>query len=207
MPVETNVEALGDQIEFFRSMPEVTNRAAMLAINQVASRGGLALARKMILDQINFPDNYLNGDRLRVSKRAKPGDLEATIVGRQRATSLARFASGQPIGSQRGPNAGVRVSVKQGSTVSIKNAWLVRLRRGASLDEDNYNVGLAVRVGPSGNVGNKKTKHRSWLVPGVIALLYGPSVDQIFRDVAGDISKPVLDMVSDEFFRQFSRLS
>jgi hypothetical protein len=36
-------------------------------------------------------------------------------------------------------------------------------------------------------VMGKKTTHQSWLVPGRVALLYGPSVDQVFRQVADDV--------------------
>jgi hypothetical protein len=37
-------------------------------------------------------------------------------------------------------------------------------------------------------------------------LLYGPSVDQVFRTVAVDISPPLLDNLQSEFLRQFQRL-
>jgi hypothetical protein len=83
----------------------------------------------------------------------------------------------------------------------------VRLRKGASLTQDNYNVGLAVRLKPGERLSNKTAAHKSWLIPDSVALLYGPSVDQIFRDVAGDISEPVAALVADQFFRQFARLA
>ena len=42
---------------------------------------------------------------------------------------------------------------------------------------------------------------------GEVALLYGPSVDQVFRDVSEDIAGPVGNMVATEFFRQLTRFT
>jgi hypothetical protein len=44
------------------------------------------------------------------------------------------------------------------------------------------------------------------LAPNVF-LLYAPSVDQVFRSVAETETPAVLDMMGNEFFRQFARLS
>lgn len=205
MSVVTEIDALADVIDYFRRVPDVSAAAARLAINSVANRGALKLARERIADEVSFPRGYLGGDRLRVTKLAKESDLQAVIVARKRATSLARFASGQPLGSRSG--AGVRVRVKSGNSVHLRKAWLVRLRKGASLAEDNYNVGLALRIGPAERLTGKMSAHRSWLVPGSVALLYGPSVDQVFRSVAPHIASDIGGMVADEFFRQFERLS
>lgn len=201
MTVKVEVEALDGAIDFFRAAPEVAPKAASLAINQVITRGGMRMAQDAIMDQIAFPRDYLRGDRLEVAKYATESNLEGVIRGRKRATSLARFSQGSVIGK-----AGVRVEVKRGSATTLKNAWLVRLKQGASLTEDKYNVGLAVRLKPGEQLQNKKFEHQSWLVPGVVALLYGPSVDQIFRQVADDVAEPIAQMVTDEFFRQFDRL-
>lgn len=198
-------DGLLDLLTYFEAMPQTTATAARLAINQVAERGGLKLAREEMMKEVNFEDGYLNGDRLGVTKRARNNDLEAIITGRKRATSLARFAPGQTPASTA--KNGVRVTVRRGKSVSMKNAFLVRLRRGASLTEDNFNIGLAIRIRPGDRIVNKKAEHQSWLVHGSVALLYGPSVDQVFNQVSEDISVPVLNMVSAEFIRQFERLS
>lgn len=199
---------LGDltgTIDYFRTLPDESARAASMAINQIVSRSGMHTIQDAIYDQINFPRGYLTGDRLRVSQYAKPTKLEAEITARERATSLARFASGQPLGSRGG--AGVRVSVKAGGSDHLAKAWLVRLRRGASLDQDNYNVGLAVRVKPGTTIDNKRTTHTSWLVPNAVALLYGPSVAQVFRDVRNDVADEIGDDLVNEYFRQLRRLT
>ena len=187
---------------YFRTAADAAVPAMRMAINDVATRGGMALIREEMTDQIAFPRGYLTGDRIGVTKRATNASLEAVITGRKRATSLARFTSARTI-NQKG---GVSVRVSRGRTTYLKQAWLVRLKKGASLDEDNYNTGLAVRLRP-GEKLNKKTVHQSWLVAGQVALLYGPSVDQVFQEVAGDVVDPISEMVQDEFFRQFARLT
>lgn len=187
---------------YFRTAADAAVPAMRMAINDVATRGGMALIREEMTDQIAFPRGYLTGDRIGVTKRATNANLEAVITGRKRATSLARFTSARTI-NQKG---GVSVRVSRGRTTYLKQAWLVRLKKGASLDEDNYNIGLAVRLLP-GEKLNKKTVHQSWLVAGQVALLYGPSVDQVFQEVSGDVVDPISEMVQDEFFRQFARLT
>lgn len=198
-------DSILDAISYFENLPAVATKAAQLAINDVARRGGLKLIRNEILDQVSFPRDYLTGDRLAITQFATSTKLEAVITARKRATSLARFAPGQSLGSKA--RLGVRVAVGTGKSTVLRKAWLVRLRRGASLTEDNYNIGLAVRVRPGETIKNKKGTHQSWLVPNSVALLYGPSVDQVFREVSGDVAAPIGSLVTDEFFRQFSRLA
>lgn len=187
-----------DVADFFKRLPAEADRAAQLAINTVANRSGLKMARDEILNQIAFPKDYLTGDRLAVKQNAKPGNLEAIIAARYRPTSLARFA---PPGTNLGSRAkiGVRVQVKRGTSVTLKQAWLTRLNNG--------NIGLAVRLKPGQTIGNKTSEVRAWLVPGKVALLYGPSVDQVFREVSLKIAAPLGRKVSEEFFRQFTRLT
>lgn len=197
-------DSILDAIEFFQRLPHEADKAARMAINQVAQRGGLSLIKKDILDEIAFPKNYLSGDRLGVSKLARDNDLEAVITARQRPTSLARFAPAQPLGSKG--RLGVTVRVKGGGR-HLAKAWLVRLPKGEKKSSDSFNIGLAVRVRPGEGVKGKKGQHQSWLVPGKVALLYGPSVDQIFRQVSGDVAEPIGDMVQQEFLRQFVRLT
>lgn len=196
---------LDDIGEYFQTAPRIAEQAARMAVNDIASRSGMKMIRDHMLDEVAFPTGYLTGDRLGVTKRATNRDLEAVITGRKRATSLARFTNGSAIPGMR--SNGVSVRVKRGKTTHMRKAFLVRLKRGASMDEDNYNVGLALRLGPGETLGNKKDTHKSWLVPGKVALLYGPSVDQVFRTVADDVAPDIGDMLGAEFLRQFARLS
>lgn len=190
-------DSLLDAVSFFKRLPDVAEQAAQLSINSIATRTGLTLIRRTVLDEIAFPKDYLQGDRLGVTKKANRNDLEAVIAARQRPTSLARFAQGQALGSRA--RIGVRVTVKRGSTQNLRTAWLVALKNG--------NIGLAVRLKPGESLGNKNKPHRNWLVPDKVALLYGPSVDQVFSHVREEVSPTIGNMVAEEFFRQFARLS
>lgn len=205
--VVSEFEGLDEAESYFRAMPKRSARAARLAINQTITRSGMKTVQDEMYDQIAFPKGYLkDGDRLRVARYATEANLLGVIAGRKRATSLARFAApGTPLGSKA--RAGVQVTVRRGQSIMLRNAWLVRLNKGASLTEDNFNVGLAVRVGDGESVTGKFSKHQSWLIPGSVALLYGPSVDQVFADVAEEKGPEVLNQVADEFFRQFERMS
>ncbi|AAQ63355.2 hypothetical protein Nazgul55 [Burkholderia phage BcepNazgul] len=204
MSIEIVAEGLGEFRDYVDRLPDISQQAAMIAINQTAQRTALPLARTEIGEQVNFPDNYLKDDsRLGVTKKATRNDLEAVIGARQRPTSLARFAEpGQTTKSTR--KGGVSVVVKPGRTKQFKRGFLVRLRAGKTLTEDKYNLGLAVRLSPGETLhatdGATKLSNN-------VYLLYGPSVDQVFRTVADDITTEVLDALADEFLRQFTRLS
>lgn len=206
MTVSVVVAGSADLERYFRTMPEITARALRLAINGTAKGKGIVAIRRQMLNEIAFPNGYLNADRLKVTSLATDTRLEATITGRKRATSLARFVTGSPVVNSRRAD-GVTVRVQKGRTTYLKNAFLVRLNKGASLTEDNYNVGLAVRLQPGEQLTNKRTTHKSWLVPGKVALLYGPSVDQVFSGVIDDLQPKLADMLAGEFYRQFERLS
>lgn len=196
-------DEIGKIQSYLDAAPQHAARAMRLALNTVAQRSGMALIRNSIRDQIAFERNYLTGNRLDVAKLATDSSLSVTIRARKRATSLARFASGQALGPMTN---GIRVRVKKGKSTLIKRGWLVRLKKGASLSEDNYNVGLAVRLGPGEELTHKRTAHSSWLVKDQIALLYGPSVDQIFRSVSEQVGEKLARQVAQEFYRQFERL-
>ncbi|QJI52238.1 hypothetical protein [Cronobacter phage JC01] len=191
---------------YLETVPELAKRAMRLAINGTAKGKGMTAIKRQMLDEVAFPSGYLNADRLRVTRLASDNNLEATITGRKRATSLARFVTGNPVvGSDKG--GGVSVRVQRGRTTYLKQAFLVRLKRGASLSEDNYNLGLAVRLKPGESLTNKRTQHQAWLVPNKVALLYGPSVDQVFSGVIEELRPVIGQEVASEFHRQFARLS
>ena len=186
-------EALGDVQDFFDNMFDTASKAAVLAINQVSERDGLALIKQDMQMQVDFPAGYLN-THLTVARRAAKGRLEAVIRGRDRATSLARFAQGQNLGNSKGRP--LFVTVRKGQQKTLKNAFLIKLRNG--------NTGLAVRLR---NGDSLRHSGAAVKLANNLYLLYGPSVDQVFRGVAEDRSGEILDMVGRQFLRQFSRLS
>lgn len=196
MTVFVNVKGLREAGHFFEELPEISESAAVLAINQVAGRDGLAVIRNDMRAQINFPKGYLEGgDRLALVRKARKGDLTAVIRGRDRATSLARFTSaGSRPDNTRG--RAIRVDVKGGQPVTMKRAFMVKLRNG--------NLGLAVRVKDGEQLRNSE---RAVKLADNVYLLYGPSVDQVFGNVADDRSDDIGDMIERQFYRQIDRLT
>lgn len=187
--------------KYFQEAPEKTRTAARMAINQVAERQAMKLLRTSITREVSFPAGYLNADRLRLRK-AYNENLEAVITARARPTSLARFATGSPpvAGIRRG---GVTVQVQPGSRRFMAGAFLMRLRAGASIGDNNFNIGLAIRLKPGERIRNKRVMSQ---LGHNLYLLYGPSVDQVFRSVAQEHAPEIARLVKDEFFRQFARM-
>lgn len=205
MTVDVDLRGMLELDDFLAAVPDVTRQAASQSINSVIRGPGLAQYRKGISDQVDFPTGYLSDDRIGVTQLSTPSKLEGRITGRQRATSLARFASGATVGSK----GGVSVRVKKGgASTYIRKAFLVRLRSGSSLDNDAFNVGLALRLEPGQTVIGKKDTSNMVRLDANVVLLYGPSVDQILRnDVAESETPEVVDKIVTEFFRNFQRLA
>lgn len=201
--VEINATALPDLLKFLERWPDITATSARIAFNDVGSGEGLKLFRNSINEQINYPNGYLNAatKRLYLKRRALNERLEIVIAGRDRPTSLARFL----LNWSR--QQGAQVKVKRSGRVStLGRAFPVRLRAGATLSNDNFNMGLALRVAPGQGVRGKIAQATAKLAENVY-LLYGPSVGQAFTSVAVDDTPAFVDMVSVEFLRQFNRLA
>lgn len=193
--------------EFLRDQPETTREAAKLAINGVATRKAVPQFRRAMRDEVNFPAGYLEDpDRFGVTRQATTTDLSATVTARFRPTSLARFAPGQSFeGAKRTGGVKVKVS-KTGGGGTIPGAFFVRLRRGKDTT-DGFNTGIAIRLKPGERLrGRRKGTTGIELAPNLY-LLYGPSVDQVFREVSVAESPSVADQLQKEFLRQYVRLS
>lgn len=205
--LESVVRGLEDLDVFFRTAPQHATTASVLAVND-AALFARRLSSKEIRGDINLTATYLNSNnRLAVVQRAarNDSDPEAIVRGRDRATSLARFTSGTPSFAPGKGRRGVRVKVSASGGGSVmRKAFFMRLRRGnAAVSDENSNIGLAVRVKRGERIPNKRDMVG---VGGGLYLLYGPSVGQVFRNVAVDIGPQVSDKLSAEFVRQFERL-
>lgn len=185
------VEGL-DALQNFEELKRGIELAAIRAINRTADKGRTRAAREL-RSQVAFPAQYVSpgGGRLVVSQRASAGSLEARIRGRHRPTSLARFATAAT-------KEGVRVEVKPGVAKFMPRAFLIRLNQGASRTDTKFNQGLAIRLRPGETLRNKTQAIR---MASGLYLLYGPSVDQVFRTVAQDISGDVSVDLETEFLR------
>lgn len=181
-----------DLLRAYEEVPKRTTRAAVQALNKTADRSRTRGARA-IRQQINFPASYLdpNAQRLFVAERATEKSLVSVVRARTRATSLARFltSSGKD---------GLRVSVHPGRTITLKRAFVVRLRAGSQTIDTKSNLGIAVRTKdgqrPSKAYKPVRLGKDTWL-------LYGPSVDQAFKSVREDIRPDAEVELSAEFQR------
>lgn len=177
------------------SLPPKILTAAARAINRTADRARTRAAQQ-IRDEVAFPASYLNPSqgRLAVSKKARADDLEGVISARTRPTMLARFAtSGTP------GKAGVTVEVAPGFAKFMKRAFLIRLPAGRNGDvETKSNLGIAIRLKPGEVIRNKRVMQQ---IKGNLYLLFGPSVDQVFKGVREDITPETSDFLANEFSR------
>jgi hypothetical protein len=188
-------------IENLKSMDDVNQNirlSAVRAINKTAERARARSADE-IRQQVAFTAQYLapSGGRLTVTKQATQADLSSVITGRDRPTSLARFAAGSPA---RG--AGVQVQVAPGRARFMKRAFLIKLRAGSASVDTKFNMGLAIRLRAGETIQNKKAAIR---MEKGLYLLYGPSVGQVFRAVSEDIAPSMARFLEGEFIRQVSR--
>lgn len=175
------------------AVPEKIKRLASRAINTTARRYRTQAAREM-REQIAFPARYLTGaesGRLQVARFASPEALSATIRGRDRPTSLATFVKGARRHGVKSPTVEVATGVRE----KMNRAFLMNLRNG--------NLGLAVRLAPGEKIDNKRKMVQ---VSNGLYLLYGPSVDQVFRTVAADLSDDAAAFLEQEFTRMSEAL-
>lgn len=138
-------------------------------------------AKKEMLKQVAWPKAYLDENRFSKITHGRGSGVQGRISARFRPTSLARFVTSRSqLVSGKGPRDRARelsVTVKPGRTKVMKRAFLMKLRNG--------NEGLAMVVDPGNETGRYewKTKHGR-----TIRMLYGPSVDQVFRSVSKEES-------------------
>ncbi len=193
------LKEIGDSVPENDQILEAASRAINATLRK--TRTGSAAA---IRQQVNFPATYLDPGkgRLKVSRYATAGDLEGKITARQRGTSLARFVIGGAIPGKRG---GVHVQVKPGSARYMKTAFAIRLRAGQQEAQGaEPNIGLAIRLKAGETIQNKK-RQLIMMQRGRnsnLYLLYGPSVDQVFRSVREDMIPDAETYLSNEFLRQ-----
>jgi hypothetical protein len=199
--LKINLKEVLELEKYLTVLPDVTNRAASYAMNDVLAGQGLARYKKAVAAEVPFPSGYID-DKIELAQRATPSRLVASVVGRQRATSLARFATTGAVGGK----GGVTVRTKRGSQF-MPSAFLVRLNAGSGITDDGFNLGLAVRL-KEGMALSKKDTSRMVHLESNVVLLYGPSVDQILRNEVAESTTPeVVDAIASEFFRQFARMA
>lgn len=183
---------------------DTIRRTASKAINKVA-RDARAKGAREIRKQVNLPARYVSpsGKGFYVSQQASPSSLQSIITARGRPTSLARFVKGNP----RVGKAGVHLEVSPGRARFMRRAFILRLPgTGGSTDPDLANRGLAIRLRPGERLQNKVDALPFSGKDRQLYLLYGPSVDQVFRSrdgtgVANDMVPGIEEDLTAEFIR------
>lgn len=204
MSVEIDASGIRDLEAYFERFPVAARTAMKDAINDTARGEAIKLAKRNMTKEVAFPEGYLDGDRLRVTRFATTDSLEARITGRDRPTSLARFTRpGTPISRGRGQHGqGAFVTVNPGRSSYFPTGFLIGLKNG--------NIGFAIRV-PAGQRIKGVERYQPIVLfrdknnEPIVYLLYGPSVDQVFQNVAGDIAPEITSELEAEFSRQLAR--
>lgn len=181
--------------------------AAAKALNATLSVGR-TMAADGIANDIRLPASYIKaGDRLTIPKRARPDDLEGILRASDSPISLARFVRGAPVKGTKNEPGGINVELKLGHAIFMKGAFLLKLRRGsAAVSADSFNLGLAVRT-KVGERPNRAYKPKD--LGNGLWLLYGPSVDQIFKGSdSGDrgVRDKIAPILGDYFEAETNRL-
>jgi hypothetical protein len=182
---------------------ESRRKAAVMAINKTV-RDLRKEAADMIRDEVALPAKYVSPGqkRLYVSQQARGDNLEARITARGRATSLARFATGN---TRVGGRDGVYIEVHPGKARLMRRAFLIPLKRGTGpVTDTNHNLGLAIRLSRGEALRNKYSARR---IESGLYLLYGPSVSQVFRNNAGTgVAKDMVPEAVKDLRAEFERL-
>jgi hypothetical protein len=198
-------QGLPQLAKFISGLPGNVNRNAVRAVNRGAELTRTDIAGE-IGSEINFKPRYLapSGERLYVKERATGATMAATIFGRDRPTSLAQFISGSS--PAVGAKGGVTIQVKRGVSKFLPNAFIMKLKSGTLLDDENFNLGLAVRLAPGEKLLNKT---QAIAMRNGLYLLYGPSVGQAMRMILKEGSSTLTraaNVTEAEFDRLMSTL-
>ena len=198
---DLKVIRLSGMAEKLRELGEQAGQVAADVVNDTA-KFAYDKGRDSILDDVLFPPGYLDvGGRFVISKKATTSNPEATIRARDRATSLSRFVVGNPKPYARG---GVRVRVKRKGTAKVLNrAWVTGLK--------NNNRGLAMRVPKGAGIAGRRHGARGLPVlrkdgNSATYLLYGPSVNQVFKGNSASLMPEISEYMSDSFSRRYKRI-
>lgn len=185
-------KGLSDAISDLVDLPTNMRKALVSAVNAVVPEA-YSLSVERITDQVALTKAYVKS-RLYISQTATLQDPLAVISGRVRSTQLRRYQGTQLYAPAKLPGkrrlAGTSVRVKTGGATKVLNhAWIIKLKYGDLDAKAGKTIGIAMRTGSGRN------DYR---------ILYGPSVDQVFRDVKDEIRPEVEQMLSAEVLKQMA---
>jgi hypothetical protein len=212
----------------FANTKAAVDAAFPITLNETA-RKALEIGGKAMVEQVRFPPNYFNEPkRFYIDEFATALNSKAVVSARARGTSLYRFALGSPTpdstrGWEDGEGAvklgintassvrrktrkdtgktrlriGVQVEVKPGHVIDMPTAFVVNfngnLQVAIKLKNGRFPPGFDKKIIDAEPLGKR----------GDLYVLYGPSVDQVFDKVRGQIEPDVMAFAQAEFRRQF----
>lgn len=190
------IEGLSETMTDVDVLPDRVKTAAQIAVNYATKKARTAASRGM-RDQISWTASYLDGKL--TMKLADGSALEGSIGAQFRPTSLARFA----VGSKKPWTRPTTLHVGAATFKPTNGQMIfVPLKRGGAFNEDQQNIGLAVRLKDGDAV---KGKYRMKPFGRGLYLLYGPSSAQVLYTVAEDMIPDVAGWLDTEFARQMNR--
>jgi len=200
--IEVNLAGLEAFRPYLTEFVGAASKAMSYAMNRVIPGKGRDLYIKDLEAGTAFPPGYLDEARFGVTSLSSPDNLEVHFIARDRPTSLARFINGGGYAGERN----VTVTVNPGNSRQLKGSFTVNLPAGNG-DGEGSNLGLAIRLKPGQVLRNKKDVGGLVYLAKNVVLLYGASIGQQFAFTEEDDTPQVVDMIADEFYRQFVRLA
>lgn len=207
-PVIVNPELLKKVADELGLAAAVVARTVYRSLNSVAGKN-TTRSRREVVSRVNLKDKYVR-DRMDLQK-ASPKRATAVIAARRRSTTLATYGALQKVkaapepknGKRRHPlrgdplrgipagkiQAGISVSVKRGSGRKIVEggkSFFVPLQAGSRGGAAN-GFGVFIRTGS----GRRAIRHQ-----------YGPSVNDVLRQVFPDIQPDVQAELEAALLRQ-----
>lgn len=202
--ITLSMKGMRDLETFAKEFPAEVDTAAQRAVNYTLVKVRTQTTRDM-QKQVELGKSYLDS-KLRITRKATIKNPIGEISGAFEPISLARFARGT---IKRGKPIKVRVK-KGGSVTKFSNAaivplsrggigFLVRMKKGETLKGSSAARPLLPRKRKDGSRSDPATK---------AYLLYGPSVNQLFKEMlkTNEIIPVANDILEQEFFRQMKVL-
>ncbi len=178
-----------------KGLPRIIARS----LNRTAERGRTESKRR-IMRQVRIRPSDIDA-KLTQGGKARNDRLRATLNAVSRPRSLANYVVRVLSGAR-----GVVVSVKRGKVITIRRAFLTKLKGyGGRTDGRFGNVGLAIRLKKGESINSQRWEQNT--TKDGRTLLYAPSTQQTFLDnqrngVAKDISK---EFIPNTFEKEFDR--
>lgn len=184
---------------FVARQPEIAAQAAKMAVGDTAE-WGRNLSKRMMVAEVNLPDDALATKRFRISQRPTAANPEAVISADNNPLGLSRFVVGPKAPGTPHPKVRIKVG---GATKSFSSAdrkgtysFLIPTPNGAN------GVGLAIRTKRP-----LEKSHAARKIGRDLYLLSGPSVNQMFGQLLPAVVPRIEAKLQAEFARQYERLT